>query len=204
MRTARTQYSPLTPEERQFAEVNHYLVEKFLHWNRLQRDDWYDVVIFRYLLSIKSWMKRPELHKYKFQTIANRAMLAAVINEKILQSRRIKTFSLEETVPGNDDITYMDMVTADNLDYINYGEYVAAVKKKRGRKPKQEDLFILEAFLKGGERKELKLTYGTREEAIQRSKALYDYRKSHGLREKIRISREDKIIYVVKIEGGKN
>ncbi len=203
MRAARIQYSPLTQEERQFAEQNHYLVGQFLYWNRLQLDDWYDVIIFRYLLSVKKWLQSPELHKYKFQTIANRAMLAAVFNERDKQSRRIQAFSLEENVPGNDDITYMDMITEDNLDYINYGEYAAAVLQKKSRKPKQEDVFAAEAFLKDGERKDLRLTYSTREEAIQRSKALYAYRKFHGLREKIRISREDKIIYLIKIEGGK-
>ena len=203
MRAARTQYSPLTQEECRFAEQNHYLVEQFLYKNHLQHDDWYDVVIFRYLLSIKSWMQRPELHKYKFRTIVNRTMRAAVYNEYAKKSRRIQTFSLEDNVPGSDDVTYMDIVTEDNLRYINYGEYVTEVVEKKCRKPKQKDMFILEAFLKDGERKDLKLTYGTREEAIQRSKALYAYRRFHGLREKIRISREDKIIYVVKIGGGK-
>lgn len=204
MRAARTQYSPLAQEECRFAEQNHYLVEQFLYKNHLQHDDWYDVVIFRYLLSIKSWMQRPELHKYKFQTIVNRTMRASVYNEYAKKSRRIQTFSLEDNVPGSDDVTYMDIVTEDNLHYIDYGEYDAAVFQKKSRKPKQEDVFAVEAFLKGGERKDLRLTYSTREEAIQRSKALYDFRKKHGLREKIRISREDKIIYVVKIEGGKN
>lgn len=204
MRAARTQYSPLTPEERVFAEQNHYLVEQFLCRNLLQREDWYDVVIFRYLLSIKNWVQRPELHKYKFKTIANRAMRAAVYNEKDKQSRRIQVFSLEENVPGNDDITYMDMVTEDNLDYINYGEYVATAFQKKSRKPKQKDVFDVEAFLKDGERKDLRLTYSTREEAIQRSKALYAYRRFHGLREKIRISREGRIITVSKLKEVKN
>lgn len=202
MRTARTQYSPLTPEERQFAEVNHYLVEQFLHWNHLQWDDWYDVVIFRYLLSIKKWMQRPELHKYKFATIVNNALKGAVSNERVKQSRRIQTVSLEESVPGTDEgITYKDVVTVNNLDYINYGEYEDS--KKKNRKTKYDDLRILKLFLEAEGYRELKLTYGTRDEASKRSVSLYRYRNFHGLREKIRISREDKIIYVVKIEGGK-
>lgn len=64
MRAERIQLTPLTPEERQFAEVNHYLVEQFLYWNRLDFDDWYDVVIFRYLQSVKKWLQVPELHIY--------------------------------------------------------------------------------------------------------------------------------------------
>lgn len=203
MRTARTQYSPLTPEERQFAEVNHYLVEQFLYWNRLQWDDWYDVVIFRYLLAVKKWMQRPELHKYKFATIVKNALKGAVSNERVNQSHRIRTVSLEEAVPGTDEgMTYGDVVTADNLEYINYGEYEDS--KKKTRKTKYDDLSILKTFLEEEGRRELKLTYGTRDEASKRATSLYQYRRFHGLRGTITISREDKIIYVIKTEGGKN
>ena len=122
MRAARTQYSPLTPEERLFAEQNHYLVDQFLYWNRLQWDDWYDVVIFRYLLSVKKWLQRADLHKYKFSTIVRQDLRSAVGYEREKQSREIQTISLEEIIPGTDGVTYMDTITADNLDYINYGE----------------------------------------------------------------------------------
>lgn len=40
---------PLTVEEQQFATDNHYLVYKYLRLRKLPPDDWYDVVIFRYL-----------------------------------------------------------------------------------------------------------------------------------------------------------
>lgn len=96
----------------------------------------------------------------------------------------------------------MDIVTADCLDYINYGEYDVSLNKKKTQRSKQPDLFVLEDFLKDDRRRDLQITYGTKEEAIGRSKALYGYRKNHKLQDKIRISREDKVITVLKIEGG--
>lgn len=201
---ARTQYTPLTLEEQCFAEANHHVVEQFLRQNRLDPGDWYDVVIFRYLLSVKKWHQEPELHKWKFSTIAGQGMRSAVGNEKRKSSRRIQTASLDEIIPGTEDVTYMDMVTADNLDYINYSDCKGVPLKKKGRRrPKQEDLFILEDYLKSRRRRELQIAYDTKEEAEGRAKALYDYRKKHKLQDKIRIHRENNKIYVAKIKGGR-
>ncbi len=49
----KTRYTPLTVEERQFAEDNHQIVFKYLRSRKLDPDEYYDVVIFRYLLSVK-------------------------------------------------------------------------------------------------------------------------------------------------------
>jgi len=211
LRTARTQYSPLTPEERQFAECNHYLVEKFLHWNRLQRDDWYDVVIFRYLLSVKKWMQRADLHKYKFSTIVNNDLRSAVGHERERQAREIQTISLEEIIPGTDGVTYMDTVTADNLDYINYGEedmkisYNTELPERRSWKgsAKSDDMIALEGFLKARKHKNMCIGYDTLEEAKKRCSAIQAYRRTHKLQEKIDVYRVESNVYVVKIEGGK-
>lgn len=61
---------PLTVEEQQFATDNHYLVYKYLRLRKLPPDDWYDVVIFRYLRSVKRWFAFPELHDHNFEIIA--------------------------------------------------------------------------------------------------------------------------------------
>lgn len=45
--------TPLTDEEQKFATDNHYLVFKYLRLRKLPPDEWYDVVIFRYLRSVK-------------------------------------------------------------------------------------------------------------------------------------------------------
>ena len=118
----KTQLRPLSPIEREVAEQNAYMISRFLAANRLPADDWWDVVVFRYLLTVKNWFSRPELYKYEFSTLAWQGMSSAVYNERRKQSRRIQTISLDETIPGTDGLTYADTVTAANLDYIPYTE----------------------------------------------------------------------------------
>ena len=113
---------PLTPAEQTVAAENHYIVERFLASKKLPPDEWYDVVVFRYLRAVELWFRRPDLYKYRVATIAWRNMASAVYNERIKQGRRIKTVSLEEAIPGTDGMTFGDTITAKNLDFIPYTE----------------------------------------------------------------------------------
>lgn len=114
------QLSPLTPAEQAVAEQNFDIVFRFLRKQRLPVDDWFDVVIFRYLLTIKNWFNRPDLYKYEFSTIAWRAMASAVGHEREKQKRRIKTVSLDDPIPGTDGLTWGDVITEENQNYSIY------------------------------------------------------------------------------------
>ena len=104
------------------AADNLWVVESFLRKNQLPFDDWFDVVIFRYLRAVELWFDRPDLYQYEFSTIAWRNMNSAVWNERKKQARRIRTVSLDTPIPGTDGMTYADIVTAENLNYIPYME----------------------------------------------------------------------------------
>lgn len=112
--------SPLTPAEQAVAEQNITLVFRFLRAQRLPIDDWFDVVVFRYLLTVQNWFSRPDLYKYEFSTIAWRAMSSAVHNERKKQSRRIQTISLDDPIPGTDGLIWGDIITEDNQNYSIY------------------------------------------------------------------------------------
>lgn len=116
----RMQLSPLTAAEQAVAAQNAYMIPRFLAANRLPVDDWYDVVVFRYLLTVKKWFARPELYKYEFSTLAWQAMRSAVGHERDKDRHRIQTVSLDEAIPGTENLTLADLVTEDNLDYIPY------------------------------------------------------------------------------------
>ena len=73
---------PLSPMEREVAERNAYMIPRFLAANRLPADDWYDVVVFRYLLTVKNWFARPEPYRYEFSTLAWQGMCSAVSHER--------------------------------------------------------------------------------------------------------------------------
>lgn len=102
--------APLTEEEAVFAVDNLFLIEKYLRIRRLKIDDWYDVVIFRYLRSVKRWFALEELHQYSFQSIAFKAMQSAIGGEQMKQKRRIQTISLDAIIHGTDSLTLMDVV----------------------------------------------------------------------------------------------
>lgn len=118
----RTALRPLSPEEKAVAQQNYWMIESFLRAQRLPFDEWFDVVVFRYLHTVEIWFDRPDLYQYEFSTIAWNNMRSAVYNERKKQSRRIQTISLDEVIPGTEGLTYNDLITEDNLDYIPYME----------------------------------------------------------------------------------
>lgn len=116
--------APLTVEEQQFATENHYLIEKYLRIRRLPIDEWYDVVIFRYLLSVKRWFAIPELHNHNFEIIAFYAMRSAIGHEYEKQKRRVKTVSIDEVIPGTTDLKFGDILS-DSVDHFERVEMFA-------------------------------------------------------------------------------
>ena len=110
----------LTVAEQTVAEQNLNLVFRFLQAQQLPVDEWFDVVIFRYLLTVKNWFSRPDLYKYKFSTIAWRAMASAAGHEQEKLSRRIETISLDAPIPGTDGLTLGDIITTDHQIYRNH------------------------------------------------------------------------------------
>ena len=207
----KTPYTPLTQEEQRFASENHGLVFQYLRRRKLDPDEWYDVVIFRFLLAVKKWFARPELHKWSFSTIACQGMRSAIGAELDKQKRRIRTISLEELVPGTEDVTWMDTITEENLKFVNYMEedmnisyndMVPERKRWNGGK-KSDEVAAIETFL-AGKMKNMRIEYDTTEEAKRRLGTLQCYRRKNNLKEVLDIFREEKDIYVVKIkEAGK-
>lgn len=203
---ARTQYTPLTTEEQQFAAKNHHIVEDFLRCRRLQKNEWYDVVIFRFLLSVKKWFQRPELHQWEFAAIAFNDMRSAVWSERDKQSRRIQTVSLDGIVPGTDDLMLIDTITEDNLKFVIYTEgedmnisYDVPLPERR-RKNKSDEVIAIEAFLTTLKMKNMRIEYDTEEEAKKKIISVRSYRNKNKLQEKIDVFRDGKDIYVVKIK----
>lgn len=85
--------SPLTEEQRIFAEQNHDLIYAFLHHNHLPMDEYYDVVVFGYLRALQKYFEGANLHCYSFSTIAWKTMQSELSNYRKHQNRTEK--------PGN-------------------------------------------------------------------------------------------------------
>lgn len=103
---------PLTPKESQFATENISVVWWYLDQQGLDRGEWFDVVIFRYLLTVKRWLALPDLQQVKFVTVACSAMRSAIGHERERQAREPKTVSLYEPIPGTEDLLYINAIPA--------------------------------------------------------------------------------------------
>lgn len=103
---------PLTPKEAQFATDNLNIVWWYLDKQGLDRAEWFDVVIFRYLLTVKRWFAVPDLQQMKFVTLACSSMRSAIGNERRKRANGPRTVSLYDPIPGTDDLLFIDVISA--------------------------------------------------------------------------------------------
>ena len=92
---------PLNPWERDMAEEHHSLVLRFLQVHGLPMEDYYDVVIFRYLLAVENWSRRTSTIPGGFPAFAWAAMSIALTKEQERQRRIPQAVSLEEILPSD-------------------------------------------------------------------------------------------------------
>lgn len=102
---------PLTSEESQFATTHLNLVWWYLHRRQLPADEWFDIIVLRYLNSVKRWFTEPELHKWKFTTIAIAAMRSAIGNEVKKQMRRPQSVSIYSIIPETNNLSFAQTLT---------------------------------------------------------------------------------------------
>ena len=107
---------PLTPKEAQFATDNINIVWWYLDQQGLERAEWFDVVIFRYLRTVQLYCTTPSLRKYKFEAIAFKAMDWQMKSYWRKAYKTLdKTLSLDSQLAGG-GLTLHDVVPADDSD----------------------------------------------------------------------------------------
>lgn len=84
----------LNEEQRQFADTHHSIVTRFLSHHQLDEAEFYDIVIFGYLLAVQEYLEKPELSRYAFSTIAWRNMKDCVAREYYNRSRDKRTAAI--------------------------------------------------------------------------------------------------------------
>lgn len=208
--------TPLTEQEREFAEEHHGLVLSYLTKKNLSQDEWYDVIAFAYLRSVKKWFARPDLRKYRFSTIAFRDMWSAVGSEWGRRSRRIKiAISLDERPPGTQDVTYGDAITYENLRYVPYLETESEgenmniqynvklpERKNNHNRQKSDETLAIESFLIGN-MKNMCFEYENEEEAKKKYSSVRSNRRTKGHQDFYELFRDENRIYVVRLNAEK-
>ena len=126
---------PLTYDEQVFAAEHHDVVYKYLRKRRLDPNEYYDVVIFRYLRSVKRWFAEPELRAHNFEIIAFYAMRSAIGHYQHKKRRQAAygcVLSLDAVVSGTNGCTLCEAI-ADPYDCFVQLEYREEVKEQLSR-----------------------------------------------------------------------
>jgi hypothetical protein len=196
--------TPLTPEEQAFAEENHGALEWCMKIQKLDAE-LYDVAAFGYLLAVKKWFARPEVRKWSFKTVVKHAVRSSIGNERKKQDRRIRTVSLDDVIPGTDDLTYGDTVTEENIRYLTGGKEKKSMKisynvkipetARQGRLPSVEVEMVIEFI--ASSHKNMCLEYDDVNTAKGKISTIRSWKKKNN-REDINVFRMSNSIFVEK------
>lgn len=64
------QIRPLTPMEKQYATENYHLISKFLKLSKLDAEEFFDIVVFDFLLSVEIYLNNEALrNKCNFEVV---------------------------------------------------------------------------------------------------------------------------------------
>lgn len=133
----------LTNYEQLYAAIHHDLVFRFLHKNRLPKEEYYDVVIPGYLRAVRRYWTEEDLRRYQFSTIAWGCMRSNVGNyrKKLNREKRQRAvIGLEQKYAGAPAIEKL----ADPVDWIGRLERRMMLMDCAGKltKEQREILFL--------------------------------------------------------------
>lgn len=110
-----SQEKRLTEAQSEFAEKHHHIVLDFLR-RRLPMGEFYDVVVFRYMRTVQLYCTSTRLRRYKFETVANKAMDWAVKDYwRKLYKKSVPTVSLDKLV-GSEKMQLHELAACDGSD----------------------------------------------------------------------------------------
>lgn len=115
---------PLTPEEQEFAAIRIDLVDTFLRRERLDPNEYYDIVIFGYLEAVQKQHREPiEEERQNFNALAKICMRHAVGEDwkyRLKEKRKgdLLSLSLEHlaTSTDNEDFSFYDIIPDSKTD----------------------------------------------------------------------------------------
>lgn len=111
---------PLTPEEAEFSGrwENYKKLFEFMHYYKMDENEWFDILIIPYLQSVKKYHEREDLRKnYKFWHVCNLMLSKAVYNHNRAMSR-MKRKPIEEILSLDYVMEGDNPFSENRLDYM--------------------------------------------------------------------------------------
>ena len=132
---------PLTEEERKFSEENYNLIMDFMKKSKLNAEEYFDTVVFDFLLSVEKYLNDPQLQaKCSFEAVSYMYMKRAVF----VHFRKQKA-QKRSTEAGSDislDSMDMNIFNHSTMETDSNLEYMEMVKQiENGLTEEQKKIF---------------------------------------------------------------
>lgn len=121
---------PLTPTERKFSEDNYHLITKFLKCSKLDAEEFFDIVVFNFLLAVEIYLNNTKLQrKCSFEAVSYMYMKRALFVH--FRKRKAKKRSSETGA----DISFDSIgdcigkyATLENFSLLEYEETIKQIE----------------------------------------------------------------------------
>lgn len=135
------QLRPLTKVERKFSEENYHLIMEFMKKSKLDAEEFFDIVVFDYLLSVEKYLNNPQLQaKCSFEAVSYMYMKRAVF----VHFRKQKAQKRSAEAGSNISLDSIDMNVSDStMETDSNLEYREMVKQiENGLTEEQRIIFF--------------------------------------------------------------
>ena len=126
------QLKPLTPTERQYAEENYHLIMEFMKKSKLDVEEFFDVVIFDFLLSVEKYLNDTELQaKCSVEAISYMYMKRAVfVYFRKQKAQKRSTEAGADISLDSIDMNMSNHATIENSSNLEYREMIEQIEKR--------------------------------------------------------------------------
>ncbi len=125
------QIRPLTPTEKQYATENYYLINKFLKLSKLDAEDFFDIVVFDFLLSVEIYLNNEALRKKcNFEAVSYMYMKRAVYRHFREQKAQKRSSEYGADISFNEIDAYIGQPVSgmENLSLLEYDETIQQIE----------------------------------------------------------------------------
>ncbi len=135
---SKEQLRPLTREERKFSEENYHLIMDFMKKSKLDAEEFFDIVVFDFLLSVEKYLNDPQLQaKCSFEAVSYMYMKRAVYSHFRKQKAQKRSTEARADMSFDTNVldlftpdSFKDQLTMENTSSLEYREMVEQIEKE--------------------------------------------------------------------------
>ena len=125
------QIRPLAPTEKQYATENYHLISKFLKLSKLDAEEFFDIVVFDFLLSVEIYLNNEVLRKKcNFEAVSYMYMKRAVYMYFREQKAQKRSSECGADISFNEIDAYIGQSISgiENLSSLEYDETIKQIE----------------------------------------------------------------------------